>query len=449
MAILQISRIQVRRGLQQDLPLLASGEFGWSIDKRRLFIGNGTLDEGAPSLGVTEILTQYTDFTNITVSYEFSGLDTGYISQTGPTVTTPVNRTLQSVLDERVSVRDFGTFGDGITDDTAAILRCFQQIYVDNLYTGLTSVRRTIYFPAGTYLISRTLPIPPYATLIGDGKDNTVIVNTDTVLQTADNNFATDISMGLSNAVLPTSIYVSGMTLQCTAGSDPVVNIDSVSDMTFENVGFVGISSVSQLVSVKASVATPTNVSLINCTFSGQGCRLGLTSTTPVRSLTIIRCAFENMITGIAITPDMVGVSAMNNYFTGVMTPIQNISGANYVLANTSADADISGLQMGLAKQGIGKSLSLTPGNNTIISGSLPLGSGVLDYEISDVHQNYRHGSLRYVVTPSGSTYEDEYTEPLSPLPAILSLSNVGILNCQVTSNSATLTFKFNQKQFV
>jgi hypothetical protein len=30
---------------------------GWSIDEQRLFIGNGTLAEGAPTTGVTEILT--------------------------------------------------------------------------------------------------------------------------------------------------------------------------------------------------------------------------------------------------------------------------------------------------------------------------------------------------------------------------------------------------------
>jgi hypothetical protein len=44
MAIVQISRIQHRRGLQQDLPNLASAELGWSLDERRLYIGNGTLE---------------------------------------------------------------------------------------------------------------------------------------------------------------------------------------------------------------------------------------------------------------------------------------------------------------------------------------------------------------------------------------------------------------------
>jgi hypothetical protein len=59
MAVIQISQIQVRSGLQQDLPQLATGEFGWSIDTQRLFIGKGTLAEGSPTTGVTEILTEY------------------------------------------------------------------------------------------------------------------------------------------------------------------------------------------------------------------------------------------------------------------------------------------------------------------------------------------------------------------------------------------------------
>lgn len=59
MAILQISQIQVRRGLKEDLPQLASGELGWSIDSRQLYIGNGTRSEGAPTEGTTEILTEH------------------------------------------------------------------------------------------------------------------------------------------------------------------------------------------------------------------------------------------------------------------------------------------------------------------------------------------------------------------------------------------------------
>ena len=57
MPIVQISRIQHRRGKKTDLPQLAAGELGWSIDDQRLYIGNGTVADGAPAVGNTEIVT--------------------------------------------------------------------------------------------------------------------------------------------------------------------------------------------------------------------------------------------------------------------------------------------------------------------------------------------------------------------------------------------------------
>lgn len=66
MAIVQISQIKHRRGLQENLPQLASAELGWSIDSRRLYIGNGTLAEGAPETGNTEILTEYSNIPGVT-----------------------------------------------------------------------------------------------------------------------------------------------------------------------------------------------------------------------------------------------------------------------------------------------------------------------------------------------------------------------------------------------
>jgi hypothetical protein len=60
-AIVQISRITNRKGLQENLPQLAGAELGWSIDSRRLYIGNGTLQEGAPVIGNTEVLTEFSE----------------------------------------------------------------------------------------------------------------------------------------------------------------------------------------------------------------------------------------------------------------------------------------------------------------------------------------------------------------------------------------------------
>jgi hypothetical protein len=60
MAVVQISRIQIRRGKAQSgtgIPQLASGEMAWAIDTQELFIGNGSVFEGAPGVGNTKILT--------------------------------------------------------------------------------------------------------------------------------------------------------------------------------------------------------------------------------------------------------------------------------------------------------------------------------------------------------------------------------------------------------
>ena len=48
MAVIQISRIQVRRGQKNagsGIPQLASGELGWAVDSRELFIGNGAVSD--------------------------------------------------------------------------------------------------------------------------------------------------------------------------------------------------------------------------------------------------------------------------------------------------------------------------------------------------------------------------------------------------------------------
>ena len=172
MAIVQISQITNRKGLAENLPQLAGAELGWSTDTRQLYIGNGTLEDGAPVIGNTEILTEFSDIINFTNTYTYKGQAAGYTVQTGATAGDPVTLSLQSWLDQFASVLDFGAAGDGITDDTDAINRALYQLYCREVNP---QIRRSLFFPAGVYLVTGCINIPPYATLWGEGNDNSVI----------------------------------------------------------------------------------------------------------------------------------------------------------------------------------------------------------------------------------------------------------------------------------
>jgi len=178
-AVVQISRIQVRRGQKNQgsgLPQLASGEIAWAIDTREMFIGNGAVAEGAPAVGNTKILTEYDDILNLADTYTYRANDSYVV--TGANSSNPVTRTLQERLDDRVSVRSFGATGDGVTDDTVALQRAIDQLYLNTATKGSTQSRVILHLEAGTYVVSDTIYIPPYATLIGAGADKTVIYQT-------------------------------------------------------------------------------------------------------------------------------------------------------------------------------------------------------------------------------------------------------------------------------
>ena len=174
MAIVQISRIQHRRGRKNQgsgIPQLASGEIGWAIDTQEVYIGNGAVSEGAPAVGNTKLLTEADNLLSLAGQYAYKRDEI----QTGVALASPVERTLQAKLDDRVSVRDFGAMGDG-TDQTEKLQRAIDQLFINSATKGLYSSRLTLYIPAGEYLISSPgLKIPPYANIVGDGIDKTFL----------------------------------------------------------------------------------------------------------------------------------------------------------------------------------------------------------------------------------------------------------------------------------
>ena len=288
MAVIQISRIQHRKGLQQDLPQLASAELGWAVDTRQLYIGNGTIAEGAPQIGVTEILTQYSDLLNISDAYTFKGSQSGYTSRTGPTTDQPITRTLQQKLDDYVSVRDFGATGDGNTDDTASLQRAVDEIEFGNFALTTPRLRRVIHIPAGIYLISSSLKLPSYVYLLGEGKGRTVIrqnSNLSPVIQLKDSENKFDLNYGTGSATVARDITIAELTIEHLQNQD-LVRLDTTERVEFVRVVFKGSQTNPNTYSVAGQ----------NAVYARPISNAGY-----IRNMTFTECDFNNCTQGLVV----------------------------------------------------------------------------------------------------------------------------------------------------
>jgi len=171
-AVVSISRIQIRRGRRADLPQLASGEFGWAVDSQELYIGNGAVSEGAPYVGNTKLLTENDDLFQFSDNYSYKKT-AGYL-ETGESPNLPITRSLQERLDDTVSIRSFGGTGDG-TDHTKIIQRAIDQLYLNAANKGQSQSRVELFLEAGEYLITDTIYLPPFVNIKGAGSNKTII----------------------------------------------------------------------------------------------------------------------------------------------------------------------------------------------------------------------------------------------------------------------------------
>ena len=311
MAIVQISQITNRKGLAINLPQLAGAELGWSIDTRQLFIGNGTLEDGAPEIGNTEILTEYSNILNFANAYTYKGAAAGYIVQTGATPGTPVTQSLQSWLDQFATVKDFGATGDGVTDDTAAINRALYQLFCREVNP---QIRRSLFFPAGIYRVTSAIKIPPYATLWGEGNDNTIITLddgvADFVARTADSLQNISDNIGNAGAQPPTYITITNMGFTHLDPTGNVFLVEAATNCTFQNVGFRGTSTLADLDSdANESIGisfSNADLGIVCEQITFTGCVLtnlvwGINTNKQTKAVTVSQSQFDTMYRGIVL----------------------------------------------------------------------------------------------------------------------------------------------------
>lgn len=293
MAVVQISRIQVRRGRKgtTNIPQLASGELGWAVDTQELFIGNGSVAEGAPYVGNTKVLTEHDNILDLALQYQYKRNDAAIT--TGPSVSQPIQRTLQEILDDTVSVRSFGVVGDG-RDDYEALQRAIDQLYLNDATKGLTKSRVLLKIEAGEYVISQALRLPPYVHLVGAGKEKTIIRSiseTEPVVVTVNDASSPGVydTVTTDNINQARFIQVTGITFEHTSDSLPVMIAKNMRDSTFNNVKFTSAWSLSsQLIANNSGILFEADSALVTC-----------------QSNTFIDCAISNVSYALDSTSDI------------------------------------------------------------------------------------------------------------------------------------------------
>jgi hypothetical protein len=267
-AVVQISKIQVRRGQKNSnsgIPQLSSAEFAWAVDSQELFIGNGSVLEGAPYVGNTKILTEHDNILDLASSYRFANDDTS--------ITLSVSRSLQNKIDEtEVSVRDFGAIGDGSTDCVSAFETAATQLFrnANNNY------KKVLVIPNGEYLFTSDLALPSGVILQGETRHGVV-------LNIGANNIRFITSTGLelvdfNSTNRPQNIDISNLTVSRTTGQIVLSGVanSALSKLTFLGTYVLG-TAVASLATEPAAVfwentltGTKTdNILFRDCVFEG------------------------------------------------------------------------------------------------------------------------------------------------------------------------------------
>jgi hypothetical protein len=345
MAVVQISRIQLRRGKKDGPPeapwngipgqdngvRLASAELAWCIDTQQLYIGNGETSEGAPRIGNTQILTEHSNLLNV-ANYNYKR------------VSTPVSRPLQQRLDERVNAESFGVFPvrDGDTSvnsqtiRTHAIQDAINKLYLNSLQgSGTPNIRAVLEFGPGIFLFNHPIYIHSYTHIVGAGQGRTIFQYTGTgsaFRLTNDDNYVDDSSVPLSTGENQCrSVTLKNFSLILDSNNANALLLESVKNSEFANIDLssswngqlestsscaIDIMATTELITSKNNLFTNINI---------KNFKLGIDSKYDILSNTIKYCVFENLEVAVRFGKD-----------TNLVDYGQKFGPRNNIIANNS-----------------------------------------------------------------------------------------------------------------
>lgn len=335
MAVLEIAKIQVRRGQenQTGVPQLDPGEFGWAQDTEHLYIGKRIV-EGAISDSNTRILTEndlvsFLSLANSTgtelTSYTYRN-NVSYITQT---TTSTVQKKLDSLSP---SLTDFGVDPSGTPTDITLFFRNAVETIYKNPYGTYArqEARRKIKVPAGVFYISNVIELPPYSIIEGESEELTklVLINSATnIFKTIDaygNDF--DSSLMESGANRARGVTIKNLTLEYDpilgASDNALISIDNCLDSLIENCSFrtsFDTTSTTTYGLVSAGVGVE---------LRGIGGGLGSGDTNLCEDVSIRDCNFNGLFIGVRSTGTVIQAKLDNNKFENLNRGIEFTKGS-------------------------------------------------------------------------------------------------------------------------
>lgn len=357
MAVIEIAKIQVRRGQEQQtgIPQLDPGEFGWAQDTENLYIGK-SLAEGATDDNNTRVLTEkdldnifaligsaYSTATINTV-YRYRGTDLQY------TTTSTLQRKLDS-LDP--SLTDFGIVA---STTTYVSIDVYLQNAINDLFVNIIPEvreerRRTLTIPAGRFELTNTVTLPPYTRIVGAGSGLTKI------------RYSNSASTMMKTVNVAGETFEDGMTDLTTGSSRDVV----IEGMTFE------FSSSLTTATILLSLDNVNNAIVRDCVFQtefdaeststygfvshGIGVHIrgqGDNGTEKCRNVNLENCIFNGLKTGVLMTGTVVTPSIRYSRFENlnqgiVMKSTDALQGPvnGYIAYNRFQDILLEGIYVG------------------------------------------------------------------------------------------------------
>lgn len=390
-----------------------------------------------------------------------------------------VRRYLQERLDERVSVLAYGATGNGreyltgssqrYTNDMDAEANAIRRATLDLANkteddvsdNNLRDRNRSVYFPAGTYVVNKQLFMLPRTSWLGDGIGKTRIVfNLDGMVLNEFNN-ALLLTMGKSTSDGPGNfismddivdetkigeytyqniselvkdIYINGISFEIRGTPGPgstvsgadAIRLIRAANVTFENCSFVGNWEVSN---VHAGPFDFTQDSQAIGVDSAGDSILSGPSSLYSRDLRFLNCSFNNFYYGTLLSDSMVGVHFDKCVFermyraivigeftsntsswatfppeTSELNAPRNVKIFNNVFKHISSNGSI--IYRGYAGDGISKSVSYAEyANDERVTGNLPFeqASGVL--YVGNRWENVGNYDMASLV------YDDSYVE--------------------------------------